>query len=871
MTERISLINEIKSGGYEASLLTTFNTYLPFYEDVVLRHLMGSGIRHNVLMMDATQVAIAVDQHPPYAAGRFYTLAPVKVGGAFHPKVILLVGKNKGTLLVGSHNLTLSGFGYNRELTNLIRCQGAEDVEGAALLASAWRSILDWAGSQATALPEHLLAMIRKVEEFTPWLEVKNDAVPDHCRVLATGRDTGSLWQQLVDFVGTEPVHRVTVSGAFFDANLAFLARIQEELAPAELYVGIDPDTVQMPAGKTLPGVSLVNCSGLGPAEQGGNHAGYLHAKSILIERQDGETILAVGSANPSYPAWLAPGLTQNVEMIIARKGAEARAAAEELGLMTVASMPPLTEDDWQQIDTNWRREVSEGSSRESTQVIIALASETDIHFRVSGESLPATIECELFAGAQNQPVIRPAALVGEEYILSTLDVSVPATRLRFAFADRTFTGLIQHVKQMEGLSRTTAQRRFNEALDSLSTGAPNLDQFVECVKDIIRLSDSVPTKKGALKQVGTQGRDHTADTQKEGAELSISQQEVAEQEACRKQRMRGSDDLAYLLDVLLYHLRDETPAGVDDTLEDRDAMGRSEEEQVDADDDEPATELPPATDSAQPSAATGRDPLQVCHAKVGSLVDAACDRLTALSQGKIPLEQLVVILAGILAALRLMRGLEGKVPWIGAGQTAFPPKERRRLFSKIAEVLYDGEMSIINLAMQQRHLTEFDEFSRLKGLIIWLAAESDIQFADQKPFNESLEECHVRRSVNRLYVATAQMIGGDEDVIHEARQSIGQLSLSKLEWFEKLQALDAFIRGLYVEHVSLQDGGHAKAGDFGFNPAKPELGAREIFPRGKDKVALAFHASPVPRLVFPGASVRTISFESIWKTLKAG
>lgn len=87
-------------------------------------------------------------------------------------------------------------------------------------------------------------------------------------------------------------------------------------------------------------------------------------------------------------------------------------------------------------------------------------------------------------------------------------------------------------------------------------------------------------------------------------------------------------------------------------------------------------------------------------------------------------------------------------------------------------------------------------------------------------------------------------MIGGDQDVIYEARQSIGQLSLSKLEWFEKLQALDAFIRDIYAEHSSLQDGSSAKTGDFGFNPAKPELGTREIFPRSKDEVALGLHAS---------------------------
>ena len=42
----------------------------------------------------------------------------MKAGGSFHPKIIVLLGKKKGIAVVGSHNLTLAGFGSNRELTN---------------------------------------------------------------------------------------------------------------------------------------------------------------------------------------------------------------------------------------------------------------------------------------------------------------------------------------------------------------------------------------------------------------------------------------------------------------------------------------------------------------------------------------------------------------------------------------------------------------------------------------------------------------------------------------------------------------------------------------------------------------------------------
>ena len=865
MSERISILNEIKNGGYEASLITTFNAYLPFYEDVVLRHLMGSGIRHNVLMMDASQATLAVDRHPPRSAGRFYTLAPIQVAGAFHPKVVFLVGKKKGTLLVGSHNLTLSGFGYNREMTNVILCKGEDDAEGIALLSSAWQFILDWAESQSDVLPGHIIDMVKKVQDFAPWLQKSVGTLPVNCRVLSAGSKTPALWQQLTEFIGSEPIQRVTINGAFFDSNLSFVDRVRDELSPKELLVGIDPETVQFPVHKKLTGVSFHNCSKLGTTEKD-NKPGYLHAKSLLIQYEDGEAVLAVGSANPSYPAWLAPGITQNVEIMLARKGVDAKEAAEELGLLAIDSMDEIKENDWLKISENWQRDDQSGQPADASQVVIALASDSNIKFKVSGNNLPGAVECEIIVTGSDQVVKRQAKLIGSEYVLSTEGLSAQPSIFRFCILDRQFTVLVQHVKQIEGLSRTSSQRRFNDALSSLATGMPNLEHFVDCIKEIIKISDTVAITRGT-KAAPAQGRNNqTTITQQEGAELSIGLDEVVEQEHLRKQRLRGSDDLAYLLDVLLYNLRDENPVVLDDVLENRDAMGRSEEEQVDADDEDEAPLLPvkPVNDQDTPPT---RNPLDVCHYKVSTLVGMACEKLDALKQGRLEMAQFVVIMAGILSALRLLRGLDGKVPWIAAGQTAVPKKELRKLFNKIAEVAFDGDKSIISLAGISIQLSDFDEFARLKGLIIWLAWNSGITITDRKPFNESAEERTERFDTNRLYVATAQLIAGDEDTISEARQSIGQFSSIDMGWLDKLLAVDQLIRNAFSDPTALQDGTTAKAGDFGFNTLNPASGIREILPTGGSNIGLAWFNSDHPRFKFPTKNIRTIPFTSILKT----
>ena len=865
MSEHIEILNEIKRGGYEASLITTFNAYLSFYEDVVLRHLMVSGVRHNVLMMDATQASLAVDRHPPRFAGRYYTLAPIKVSGAFHPKIILLVGKRKGTLLVGSHNLTLSGFGYNREMSNLIQYSGEEDVEAAAIFNSVWQSVLSWGESHSNPLPDQIIDMIRRVQDFAPWLQGGIGKPSENCRVLSSKHDAASLWEQLIEFAGTEPIKRAIISGAFFDANLSFIQKIRDELSPEELIVGIDPESVQFPVGKKLSGVSFVNCNRLAVTENDNKQGGYLHAKSVLIQRGSGETVLAVGSANPSYPAWLAPGITQNVEMMVARKGEGVDEVAEKLGLTAILSMPPLTDEDWALAKLGRERNDESRQNDPAAKIVIALAIDDDIRFRLPGTTLPPVINCEITT-LVGHSVTRQARLAGGEYILSTEGINVPASLFCFRVGDKSFTGLIHHIKLIEESSRTGSQRKFNEALASLITDMPNLEHFVECIKDVIKISDKIATTLDHPRRVQRK-LDNTPEDNREGAELSIGLSEVVERNHLRKQRLRGSDDLGYLLDVLLYNLRDKSPIDLNVATEERDAKGRSEEEQIDADDEESVIEPPQATTS-QNNNTPGvpvRSALDVCHYKVGSLVSMACDKMDAFRQGELELAQFVVIMAAILSALRLLRGLDNKVPWIGAGQTAVPETELRKYFDKIAEVAYDGDKSLICLDSKYSHLANADEFAPLKGLIIWLAWESGISLTKEKPFNESMEERTARFDVNRLYVATAQLIAGDENVIREARQSIGQFSSTDMDWLERLLAVDRLFRDACAGSTMLQNGSMAKTGDFGFNPLRPEIGVREVLSRGTNDRPLSFHNTSRPRFIFPAESIRTIPFETIF------
>ncbi len=101
MPDGVSIFEVIKRGGYEASLITTFNATLPFYEEVVLRKLASAGCRHNVVLMDRRQCALAWDSEAsrPRLAGYRYTLLPVGVrerDDAFWIQQALAISSNDG-------------------------------------------------------------------------------------------------------------------------------------------------------------------------------------------------------------------------------------------------------------------------------------------------------------------------------------------------------------------------------------------------------------------------------------------------------------------------------------------------------------------------------------------------------------------------------------------------------------------------------------------------------------------------------------------------------------------------------------------------------------------------------------------------------
>ena len=111
-----SILGLVRSGTWSQVLCTSYALSLSFFEAVVLNELTAHAAPACTLLIDKEGVRSALDEYGPQHAGRMYEVEPVAVDtGCFHPKILLLANQGDAHLVVGSGNLTFSGWGRNLE------------------------------------------------------------------------------------------------------------------------------------------------------------------------------------------------------------------------------------------------------------------------------------------------------------------------------------------------------------------------------------------------------------------------------------------------------------------------------------------------------------------------------------------------------------------------------------------------------------------------------------------------------------------------------------------------------------------------------------------------------------------------------------
>ncbi|MBK8706150.1 MAG: hypothetical protein IPN33_23030 [Saprospiraceae bacterium] len=236
-----------------SAILTTYSFDFYFFEKVLLRRLRSIGVRNVVVLADATMLHEATRYSGNFVTSRSksYNLVPVDCGGAFHPKMLLLLAEESGWLALGSGNLTESGHGKNDEIWGAFYYPETEQSHQ-NLFAGAWDFIKILRDNYLSGFAKKQIA---EAEQYASWLGALPSHLPGTWSKAADGTDImlihsggeSTVWEQLIQNLPREQVERITVFSPFFDDRGLALQRLREHFPGAMLRVVTEPVWGQLP------------------------------------------------------------------------------------------------------------------------------------------------------------------------------------------------------------------------------------------------------------------------------------------------------------------------------------------------------------------------------------------------------------------------------------------------------------------------------------------------------------------------------------------------------------------------------------------------------------------------------------------------
>ena len=108
---------------YTTVIGTTYSFDPLFFERIILPDLQFGHGREIVLLGDSTQLTEAINRCNTQLRqiGNAILTEPIHLTGAFHPKILLKIGRDGVILTIGSGNMTKGGWGDNQEIFAKLR------------------------------------------------------------------------------------------------------------------------------------------------------------------------------------------------------------------------------------------------------------------------------------------------------------------------------------------------------------------------------------------------------------------------------------------------------------------------------------------------------------------------------------------------------------------------------------------------------------------------------------------------------------------------------------------------------------------------------------------------------------------------------
>ncbi|MGR6861589.1 hypothetical protein ACU5EH_15465 [Aliivibrio salmonicida] len=621
----ISLFEEIGKGGYQASLMTTFSVDFPFYEDLLLKKMQSKGVYHHVLLADKKMCQHVISHRPPKYAGKQYSLGLMQLSQAFHPKVFMLLGKNKGLLVVGSHNVTFSGFGKNLEISNIIKFEKDCNEDNLSLFNdafNAFNAFKIWLTDYGNNTAEHqVLEAIENTLKLCPWLKKTGKRTLDNkLTFLFTSKSTESLWDQFQVYKPDE-TKQIIATAPFFDKKLDFIQTLLEQ-SNKSLILGVQPEEVLLSSQVfLLDGVKVVNSNSLTETDKKKEfQKKYIHAKAVYFDAGDNSVFIS-GSANLSSAAWLNIQSNANAEAVLVRMGNEAVDVSHLLGITALKEAAEV-------IKINNQQEQSNTNEQSLSKLAILSVGDDDLlRIEVQGVWLELIEIVYIDEWKTKYPIefLYDNGQLLVEYknivrygILTVLSNNVGILNI-----------IVHKDADIKRCCRTADEQKNQEAWRSLYSEKPEIRLIFSCLEKLSCFKQNIQSMVNASPSSLVENNIKR--------ELVVSLETEIKRNPKNGKIRNSQGDIYHILDLILYSLNNKS---VDSSYAySEDKFGRNEEDLIGSDDDTEIEILPlEAIDEQQRVA-------KLCRQKLKAMVN----RLIRLLKNN---QELALMLNSINAAL---------------------------------------------------------------------------------------------------------------------------------------------------------------------------------------------------------------------------
>lgn len=322
---------------YHSCIITCYSFDFIFFEQRVLPKLRHAGITNVNIYVDAHQFEKQINQFVgndllDRKAG--YSITPVKMIGAFHPKVLLAVGKTKGFLAIGSGNLTSSGLSSNEEIWGSFHISENEKKTEPFFRQTA---------KYLQKLEEYVcgtnLLKLKWINENSVWYK---NLFPEgnSAKTLINKEDTfeilltyqsESIYKSLLERLPKKP-KSIKILSPYYNTNGSFLKKVINDFQPEKIHCIVDPMYGSIPYKlENEFNIEFSEWNKLKRIEKYSKNR--LHAKAMQFEYEN-ETYFIFGSANATTEAFgVNLNNSVNAEIIILAYANKSRDYFKELGI----------------------------------------------------------------------------------------------------------------------------------------------------------------------------------------------------------------------------------------------------------------------------------------------------------------------------------------------------------------------------------------------------------------------------------------------------------------------------------------------------------------------------------------------------------